>query len=459
MFAFRATRSSVTAGMFVSTLIAGGTAQASGFATARFGGEHGHPTTSNATALYYNPAGIAESTGTHLFADGLFALHYASYERSAAPSDAPEPAGSEGANTGKATLLDFIVLPMLGATTRVGPLALGVAAYAPFGGSEHWAQNSKFSGSSYPGPVDGVQRWYSIQGQIRSIYLTAGAAWQFAGTGLSLGASVSAIRSSVETITARTVLGDNDVEHEGRSQIDGSGWQAGFGLGALYQAISEKLWFGASYQSRPNVRGGMGLAGTLRNSFLGNVTPTAIDFHQDLPDIYRLGARYRVSPVVELRLFGDWTRWSSLENQCISRRGEPCDVAPDGSAPAGSGALQNIRRDWRDSFGVRAGASYWTTPGAELFGGVGYDSKAVPDTTLETSFMDYDTFLATIGARLRLMDSMYLAGSYLNFFEIPRDTSGQNIHATLKSPSKGPDSGGRYSEWIGALNVNVELVF
>ena len=34
------------------------TASASGFATARFGGEHGHPTTDNPTALYYNPAGI-----------------------------------------------------------------------------------------------------------------------------------------------------------------------------------------------------------------------------------------------------------------------------------------------------------------------------------------------------------------------------------------------------------------
>ncbi|HMJ10332.1 MAG TPA: hypothetical protein VK524_02945, partial [Polyangiaceae bacterium] len=43
-----------------------GSAQASGFATARFGSEHGHPTTTNATAIYYNPAGIAESRGTHV---------------------------------------------------------------------------------------------------------------------------------------------------------------------------------------------------------------------------------------------------------------------------------------------------------------------------------------------------------------------------------------------------------
>ena len=31
-------------------------ASASGFFVARFGGEHGHPTTDNPTAMYYNPA-------------------------------------------------------------------------------------------------------------------------------------------------------------------------------------------------------------------------------------------------------------------------------------------------------------------------------------------------------------------------------------------------------------------
>ena len=51
-----------------------GSAHASGFASARFGGEHGHPTTDNATAIYYNPAGIALSKGTHIFVDATTAL-------------------------------------------------------------------------------------------------------------------------------------------------------------------------------------------------------------------------------------------------------------------------------------------------------------------------------------------------------------------------------------------------
>ncbi len=46
----------------LASLLAAGTASATGFSTARFGGEHGHPMTNNPTALYYNPAGLAEDT-------------------------------------------------------------------------------------------------------------------------------------------------------------------------------------------------------------------------------------------------------------------------------------------------------------------------------------------------------------------------------------------------------------
>jgi long-chain fatty acid transport protein len=433
-------------------------ANASGFATARFGSEHGHPTTSNATAIYYNPAGIAQSEGTHLFADALVALRTASYERRVSASEEPEPPDAAGANSGEATLLNVVAAPMLGATSRFGDLAAGIAAYVPFGGSERWDQNSAFEDHPrYPGPVDGVQRWYSIHGDIQSMYFTLALAYALGD--LSVGVSGSLIRSSIDTITARTALGTADVEREGRSQLDAAGWQAGFGVGAVYQVLPDELWLGASYQSRPNVAGGMTLEGTLRNDFTGTVTEAPVDFHQDLPDIYRVGLRYRPRSYLELRLFGDLTRWSSLTSHCVSRRGEPCTVNPDGSPAPGSGTIQNISRDWRDAFGVRAGASYFITEVTELFAGAGYDSNAVPDATLETSFMDFDDVSAVAGARIRIAENLHVAGSFLQFYAIPRDTSGDSRHAALRAPSRGPDSGGKYGEWIGAFNANVDVAF
>jgi long-chain fatty acid transport protein len=51
----------VTAALAILTAASG--ASAAGFATARFGGEHGTVVTTNPTALYYNPAGLGFSEG------------------------------------------------------------------------------------------------------------------------------------------------------------------------------------------------------------------------------------------------------------------------------------------------------------------------------------------------------------------------------------------------------------
>jgi long-chain fatty acid transport protein len=435
-------------------------AHASGFATARFGGEHGHPTTDNPTAVYYNPAALTASQGTHLYADGMFVLRRASYTHEPAPTDVPPAAGAERANTGEATLTNVAAVPMFGASTRLGDLALGLGVFVPFGGGETWDTRSEFTDHpSYPGPVDGVQRWYTISGTIQSIYATLAAAYPLGESGLSLGVSGNLIYSLVDTTNARTALGNDDVGIEGRSHLKVSGWQASFGVGVLYEPVKNTLWLGASYQARPNVAGGMVLSGDLEDNFTGSVDVTSVDFHQDLPDVIRLGARYRPEPRLELRLFGDYTRWSSLDDQCVARRGEPCTLNPDGSNAPGSGAIQSVPRHWNDAFGVRAGVSGWLGSRLELMSGLGYDSNAIPDSTLEPSFMDYDDFSAAVGARYEVASGFFLGACYTEFYNLPRDNSGSSVHPHEQAPSNGPDAGGRYTEWVGLLNLDAELVF
>src|SRR6185503_6474083 len=99
-------------------------------------------------------------------------------------------------------------------------------------------------------------------------------------------------------------------------------------------------------------------------------------------------ARWRTSPTVELRAFGDVTRWSNLEAQCLTKNdqpyAEPCGVVPATGAPVvGSGTVTYVYRGWRDTFGARLGGSYWTSPDLELFAGLGFESSAVPDNSLD----------------------------------------------------------------------------
>src|SRR5829696_4332538 len=102
------TKTFASAALALTAALAAPNALASGFSTARFGGEHGNPVTTNPTAIYYNPAGLAESEGIHIFVDGNIAFRGATYKHTAAPTDNPEPAGAEGANTDEANLFNVV---------------------------------------------------------------------------------------------------------------------------------------------------------------------------------------------------------------------------------------------------------------------------------------------------------------------------------------------------------------
>ena len=87
----------LSAGLALATVLAGARpAHASGLSTARFGGEFGQAVTTNPTAIYYNPAGIAEAEGTHLFLDVVAAWRHGAYAHERGPGERPEPADGIG---------------------------------------------------------------------------------------------------------------------------------------------------------------------------------------------------------------------------------------------------------------------------------------------------------------------------------------------------------------------------
>ena len=119
-------------------------------------------------------------------------------------------------------------------------------------------------------------------------------------------------------------------------------------------------------------------------------TEFPVTFHQALPDVVRLGLRWRPAAAFELRLHGDHTRWSVLQTQCVSLKGEPCAVYPD-----------RRRRHRRGHHGAERapplaghlGRCAWAAAptcrrSLELFAGGGYETGATPDETLEPGLID-----------------------------------------------------------------------
>jgi long-chain fatty acid transport protein len=434
-------------------------ANAAGFAAAYFGGEHGNVTTTNPTALYYNPAGIAFG-GARLFAEGTLALRGISFQHAQAPSDMPDPAGAEGASFGRGALSNVFGGPTLGATAPFGNLALGASLSVPFGGRAHWQKNERFrTDPNFPGAVDGVQRWHQIDGAITFIYLTAGAAYKLGR--VSFGVTGNLINGSVKNLQAKnpTGTGDGDLAREGRAYLDVSGWLGSFGLGAMAEVVEHTLWLGVSYQAQPGL-GPMKLKGTLAQSYQGQTRPFPVEFSQALPDVVRAGLRWSASPALELRLSGTYMRWSVLQTQCLALEGHECAVDSTGAdATPDASVLQNLRRYWDDTYAVRGGGSVWVTPGLELFAGVGYETAAIPDRTMEPSLTDANNISGALGATLAVGGGFSLTGSYTHLYHFDRDTTGKSQLAMAESPTRRQDSGGKYTLWIGLFNLSVEKQF
>ncbi len=455
------------------------TADASGFLGARFGADHGTPVGDNPFSIYFNPAALGAVQGTQISIDGALVYRLASYERGedalspgALASEDPNSQAFKDyvrSNTGKAKVGNFLALPFAGVATDFGGSKYfhgGLGVYIPFGGLASWNRNTDFTKSLAPGGNDGPQRWFNISGRVISLYTTAAFAVTAPSARLSFGVNLSVAYHTLETVRARNANGSDDTGTanqiiEGRSLIDVKGANLAAGLGLFWEAIPGKLKFGASYTVRPGF-GPMRLGGTLRTQFGNNDNKEPIELLQTFPDVWRLGAAWRVKDRLELRLDGEYVTWSLFKNQCLVNAGQnaACELNKDGSEVKGKDVvIQNIDRNWKDAFAVRAGAGVFVTPSTEIFGSALFDSSATPATTLDPTFIDAPKIHWVLGVRKEITPSFQLAGSFNHVYLFEQDTRGKNIFYERVADSRQPSAAGIYNQQLLYLNVNATYRF
>jgi len=474
-----------------SLLALSNSASAGGLTVARFGGVQGHPTTDNLTAAYYNPAGIALDTGFRFYIEGTLALRMLSYDRpEGAISNVLDPDESGvgtpqeaiAANSGEAELTNFLVSPFASVAYGQDNWGVALSFFAPTGGSASWDQNEAFrDNEQFPGAVDGVNRWFSIDGQIRSIYLSASAAYRFElgeTTGLSIGVSPSLVTNEVYTIRAREVMGTDNVTNsdgdpgtlddtvvEGRSLLDVSNRTFALGAGAIldFQDQSDGYYrIGFSWQSAPGF-GETTLDGELSQRFGAQDTVvTQAGIEQELADVFRLGLLVRRGEQLEFRVNLDYQRWGRFENQCIVSR-EPgvnsnCEIGESGETLEGSeGVIVNIPRQWNSTFGVGGSVSYFPVPGFEFNAGTTFDSASVPDESIDPSIIDQNKLISVLGARFgSLLPNTILSATLLNVFYFDRTVDPADT-IEFMPPSGVPDGAGTYQQSVWALLLGVQF--
>ena len=114
------------------------------FATAR--GEAFVATADNASAIYYNPAGIAQLTNSNL-RGGLNSVYYE-------PTYQP-PSGRTNSGRTYYSSDNFAYLPQFfySYTAKGAPLSCGLGIYAPYGGNMSWPQDTGFRSVAISGSL------------------------------------------------------------------------------------------------------------------------------------------------------------------------------------------------------------------------------------------------------------------------------------------------------------------
>jgi long-chain fatty acid transport protein len=456
-----------------AVVLAAPAARASGLLNPFVSDPEGQPELANGYAIDFNPAALGGLHGTHIVVDGALAVGFVAFDRTAplspSPSNvstSPNRAAYVATNTGKNTAVSAGFIPFLGASSDFGTRSFfaGAGLYAPFGGSIKWQPAARWANdSALPGAVDGPQRWQSVSVVDSTVAASAAFGVRLFEERVAFAVAVTAYATQVQLNKAFNSDGSDDVTgptgvlKEGRAYLDVSGVDAGATLGAyLVPDADRRLRLGLSYTSQPGF-GPMRLPGTLEQRL--GITPsgtTDVDLLQSYPDIVRLGAAYRITDDVDLRLHGQYVRWSVFTNACVVHRSMPCDVKADGSAVTQGQIIANDPSNFNDAFAVHAGAGYWPRSRVELFADLGLDSSAVPADAEGRTLFDSLKVMGSVGLRYALSRHLAVAGSYTQVYYLPQTVTSQQ---QWLSPSAVPFANGSYASHLEFVDANVAIGF
>lgn len=300
------------------------------------------------SAIYYNPAGMTQSTATEVLFGTTIIVPRTSYT----PSGAGNPSDEEP---------QTFFLPQLYVTHPNGRgLVAGLGVFTPFGLASDW-------------PRDWDGRFQLTYASIQATTLAPTIAWK-ATEALSLGGGIglSYVRMEQRKALDLSLFG----LPEGSAEVTGDGYARNFHLGALWRA-SEAWSVGVSYQSRIHAEFNDGKV---------NFEPFPdgrVRSEIDLPPTLRLGVLVRPVNKWNVELDAVWTGWSTLDRVLVTfDSGLPPDQTNFG---------------WKNSLTYNLGTEYRLTEYSFLRGGFSYDATPIPSDTVGPLLPDGDRRWFSLG--------------------------------------------------------------
>jgi long-chain fatty acid transport protein len=323
------------------------------------------------STIFFNPAGLAQLSGTHVHAGGVMIAPRTSFR---GPFPSVEKTDME--------TQEFIVPNIYVSHQIMDDLTLGLGVYAPFGLGSKWDQ-------------DWVGNSYSTETRIQTAVANPVVAYKlpdFGAGDIMIGAGLQV--GFLGNATLERAITDF-ANRDGMIRLEGEtdGLYYGYNFGIIYRPIS-KLSFGFSYKSQ------------LELEFSGDAEFT------DLPESVfpettggltittpaHWAAGISAEPVEHLTVNFDyvWWGWSSYDELFIDFENE-------------TAVLQDLRsiRDYEDVFQLRLGMEYGLPQVSNMMirGGIGFDKNPIPDYTIDPTLPDTDRLLFSGGLTYAFNDN------------------------------------------------------
>jgi long-chain fatty acid transport protein len=302
----------------------------------------------DATAVYYNPAGLTQIQGTEIANGGDLFF----------PDNQLKGAGSG------AEMHTISLTPHMYATTDFGmksPWRFGIGVNVPFGNEAVYSSS---------GPFQDIV----TKADLQVINIQPTVAYQF-NEHLSLGAGLNVYDAYTEL--NNHVAGVPD----GHFHFDGDGVSFGATAGLLWK-ITPQHSVGVVYRSpfTANFRGpvevkipAFDVAGS--HDALGSI---------NFPQTVAAGYAFRPVPKLKLEADIEWTDWQTLNQLTLH-------------APGSMANGESIHFDWMASFLYEFGAQYELNEHWKVRGGFIYSENSVPDTTFSPSVPDSTRYVLSTG--------------------------------------------------------------
>lgn len=335
----------------------------------------------DATALYWNPAGLAnQGNSVNFFLSDVIPI--GSYKT--ASTDFGYPAGMFDVDA--KTKTNHYLSPNLFINHRINNLALGFGVYVPAG------LGTEYDGKDLLPLSNGKEeKWMT---KIGVINFSPAAAYNFNNFSLGLAMNIMYGSFEINRPSNVTLDLDGDGTPETPTSFQYSETSTGLGYGVTISGlfhVTKSISFGTAFRTKTTVK----MKGEAKNkAMLGANGPEKSDFTRDVAWPMWFGAGLSMKATQKLTINADFqfSQWSDSEDKFNTDFDNQV-----WSAVTGATGDDTFVLDWKDAAQIRFGMEYKTTDNLALRCGYYYDPAPAPDDRINILFPSSTNNVGTTG--------------------------------------------------------------